>query len=66
MKYIKEFFVKLLAVYHIFKDKEYAVYSVTIKNENGKSKIKSIYCAMSETTSKIFLDTIIEYTEKQK
>lgn len=66
MKHIKEFFLKLKAIYHIFHDGEYAVYSVTVKRKNGVTKRGSSCCITSDNISHVFLDTIINYSETLK
>lgn len=66
MKYIKEFFWKLKAIYHILHDGEYAVYSVTVKRKNGITKRGSSCCITSDNISHVFLDTIINYSETLK
>lgn len=59
MKKLKE---KLKAIYHIIMDDEYAVYTVTIKN--GKRVKGKTCCLISDNASKIFLETIVEFTKK--
>lgn len=66
MKHLKEFFLKLKAIYHIFHDGEYAVYSVTVKRKDGVVKRGSSCCIMSDNISHVFLDTIIDYSGKLK
>lgn len=63
---IREFFERLKAVYHIFKDKEYAIYTVSVKNDNGELKRESACCIISDSASDMFLDTIIEFTKQIK
>ena len=66
MEYLKEFFWKIKAIYHIFHDGEYAVYSVTVKKKKGVVKRGSSCCIMSHNISHVFLDTIIDYSETLK
>ena len=66
MKYLKEFFYKIKAIYHILHDGEYAVYSVTARRKNGIIKRGSCCCITSDNISHIFLDTIIDYSRKLK
>lgn len=58
MKRLKE---KLRAILHIITDDEYAVYTVTVKN--GKRVRGKSCCFISDNASKIFLETIIEFTD---
>lgn len=57
---------KIKAIYHIFKDKEYAIYTVTVREKNGKVKRTSSCCFLSQKISHVFLDTIIDYSGKVK
>lgn len=63
---IRDFFERLKAVYHIFKDKEYAIYTISVKNNNGEPKRESACCIISESASDMFLDAIIEFTKQIK
>lgn len=47
---------RLKAIYHIIFDKEYIVFTVTMKNQ----KIKSICALTSDNASDIFIETAIE------
>ena len=66
MKHLKEFFWKLKAIYHIFHDGEYAVYSVTVKRKDGVMTRGNCCCITSDNISHVFLDTIIDYSETLK
>ena len=66
MKHIKEFFWKLKAIYHIFHDGEYAVYSITVKTKKEIVKYRHGSCITSDNISHVFLDTIIDYSERLK
>lgn len=59
MKRSKE---KLKAIWHIITDKEYIVFTVTIKNN-----VRKRACALiSDNASKIFMDSIIEFLPKYR
>ena len=66
MKHLKEFFWKIKAIYHIFHDGEYAVYSITVKRKRGIVKHEGGCCIISDNISHFFLDTIIDYSERLK
>lgn len=51
---------KLKAIYHIIFDKEYIVFTVTVKNQRLKGR-----CALiSDNASNIFLETAIEVLKR--
>lgn len=49
---------KLKAIYHIIKDKEYAVYTVTVIDGIRTSYL----CLISDNASKVFIQSIIKFT----
>lgn len=58
MKRLKE---KLKAIYHIILDREYIVFTVTVKDNERKS-----LCALiSDNASKIFIDTTIQVLKER-
>ena len=58
---MKRFKEKLKAIYHIVLDREYIVFTVTVKN----NKRKSLCALISDNASRIFIDTAIKVL-KQK
>ena len=56
--FIKIFKEKLKAIYHIIKDKEYAVYTVTVTNGERVSSA----CLISDNASNVFIQSIIKFT----
>ena len=57
MKEIRE---KAKAIWHIITDKEYAIYTVTTKD----NKRVRTCCIISDNASKTFLKCIVEFTQK--
>ena len=66
MKQIKEFFLKFIAIYHIFFDTEYATYTVKYKIVDGHAKRVGGSCYTSDNISHTFLTTVSEYTQSLK
>ena len=56
--FMKTFKEKLKSIYHIIKDKEYAVYTVTVANGERVSSA----CLISDNASKVFIQSIIKFT----
>lgn len=57
---MKRFKEKVKAISHIILDREYIVFTVTVKNNKRKSS-----CALiSDNASKIFIDTTIQVLRK--
>lgn len=63
MKRIKE---KLKAIWYIIKGGQYAVYVINDGYEIGIKGQKKTCCVISDNASDLFLDAIIEFTNKYK
>lgn len=55
---------KIKAIKHIITDDQYAIYTVTVKN--GKSVKGKCVCLISDNASDLFLETVIEFTDKYR
>lgn len=61
---MKAFIEKMKGIYHILKDKEYAIYTITTEIKSGEIKRKSDCCIISDSASPLFLDTISQFTKE--
>lgn len=55
---------KMKAIKHIITDDEYVIYTVTVKNYE-RVKGRSC-CLISDNASDVFLQSIVEFTEKYR
>lgn len=61
MNRIKE---KAKAICHIIKGGQYAVYVINNGYEVGGNNKGKIYCVISDNASDVFLESIVDYTDK--
>lgn len=63
MKRIKE---KVKAIWYILKGGQYAFFVISNGYSPGKKDKRKIYCAISDNASDLFLEAIVDFTDKYR
>lgn len=61
---LKEFLLRINAIYHIIFDKEFTIFTGTVKVTEGRRKIVSACGYVSDACSKQFIEATIEELNK--